>query len=275
MREALKLLPSDARILDLGCASGSFPARLTKALTIRVDKWHARPEEDALAVLGDAGLLPFRSSMFDAIICSHSLEHFEQLQDALKEIGRVLRPEGFLFISVPDGTTLCDRVYCWLADGGGHVNRFESAERLAALVTAITSAPHRGTRTLCTSFSFMNRKNSHPPQPRRMVLFLWGSERFLTVLNALLRLWDRCFHGRASVYGWALYFGKVGGSVLTNPCLNVCVRCGQGHPSNWLRSIGAVRGRLLPTYRCPNCRTFNFFVRDEYYRHFWPRHSAG
>lgn len=275
MHEVLKHLPSDARILDLGCASGSFPARLSKALTIRVDKSHARPEEDAFAVLGDAGLLPFRSSVFDAIICNHSLEHFEQLQDALREIGRVIRPEGFLFIAVPDGSTFCDRVYRWLADGGGHVNIFESAERLAELVTAITRAPHRGTRTLCCSFSFMNRENPHPPQPRRMALFFWGSERFLTILNALLRLWDRCFHGRASVYGWALYFGKVGESVLTDPCLNVCVRCGQGHPSIWLKSIGTVRGRLLPTYRCPNCRTFNFFVRDECYQHFLKKQIAG
>jgi SAM-dependent methyltransferase len=275
MHEILKHLPAGARILDLGCAGGSFPADLTKALTVRFDKERPNARPDAHVVLGDAASLPFTSSVFDAIICNHSLEHFRDLRRSLEEIGRVLKPEGSLFISVPDGGTLCDRIYRWLARGGGHVNDFRSAETLAGMVSRFSSVPHKGTRTLCTSFSFMNRKNPHPPQPKRMILFFWGSEKFLVVFNAFLRLYDRWFRGRASVYGWALYFGNLREPIMHEASVNVCVQCGQGHPSNWLKSLSAVRGYPLRFYRCPTCSTFNFFVRDEWYKHLWQKPTLG
>jgi SAM-dependent methyltransferase len=263
MYEILKQLSGSAFVLDLGCAGGSFPVDSTSARTVRIDRTRFGPRTDAPAVLGDAASLPFGSAVFDAIVCNHGLEHFQDLRHSLEEIGRVLKPGGFLFVSVPDSGTLCDCVYRWLARGGGHVNSFCSAEVLAGMISRFASVPHAGTRTLCASFSFMNRKNPHPPQPKRMVVFLWGAEAFLVVFNALLRLFDRCFGSRASVYGWAMYFGNLKEPVRPEACVNVCVRCGQGHPSRWLKSIGAVHGYPLRFYRCPTCNAFGFYFRDE------------
>lgn len=79
-----------------------------------------------LSVLADAAALPFASASFDAVVANHSLEHFADLDGALGEIGRVLAPAGALYIAVPDATTFTDRLYRWLARGGGHVNRFSS-----------------------------------------------------------------------------------------------------------------------------------------------------
>jgi SAM-dependent methyltransferase len=88
------------------------------------DKEAQKKEE--LIVQGDALHLPFPDSTFTAVISNHSLEHFDHLEGALHEIGRVVRPQGALFVSVPDASTFCDRLYRWLAKGSGHVNAFTS-----------------------------------------------------------------------------------------------------------------------------------------------------
>ena len=44
---------------------------------------------------------PFRSDIFDAIICIHVLEHIEDDRRAMRELHRVLRPGGWAVISVP------------------------------------------------------------------------------------------------------------------------------------------------------------------------------
>jgi SAM-dependent methyltransferase len=62
----------------------------------------------------DASRLPFPDASFDAIIASHSLEHFERLETALQELGRVVRPSGSIFIAVPDASTFSDRLHRWL-----------------------------------------------------------------------------------------------------------------------------------------------------------------
>lgn len=64
-----------------------------------------------LAVSSDAARLPFPRHTFPAVICNHSLEHIGQLPEALHEIGRVLRPDGALYVAAPDVTTLTDRLY--------------------------------------------------------------------------------------------------------------------------------------------------------------------
>lgn len=45
--------------------------------------------------------LLFRDSVFDCVICSHVLEHVEDDYAAMREIRRVLRPDGFALILVP------------------------------------------------------------------------------------------------------------------------------------------------------------------------------
>jgi SAM-dependent methyltransferase len=44
---------------------------------------------------------PFRSEIFDAIICIHVLEHIEEDREALRELYRVLKPGGWAVVSVP------------------------------------------------------------------------------------------------------------------------------------------------------------------------------
>ena len=61
--------------------------------------------------VGDAcDLSRFEDQTFDELYASHILEHFDytgSLQKALKEWYRVLKPDGKLYVSVPDMDVLC------------------------------------------------------------------------------------------------------------------------------------------------------------------------
>jgi SAM-dependent methyltransferase len=225
------------------------------------------PREDFF-VRGDAAALPFRDQTFKAVISNHSLEHFDDLDGALREIGRVIHPAGMLFVSVPDASTLTDKIYRWQARSGGHVNAFKVRQDLAVRIERATGLRHVGTRVLCSSLSFLNRRNSHSPRPRRLILLGAGYEWSLLLYTWLSRRIDRLLNQRTSVYGWAFYFGE-NLAPDTETWSNVCVMCGSGHPSSSLRTGGRViHHRFLPAvYRCPQCNTRNFFTDDNDLQH--------
>lgn len=263
MHEILRHLRAGEIVLDLGSRTGSFDAAATAAVTVRVDL-DPSAAKDAAAVRADAAALPFRESCVAAIIANHSLEHFVQLDEALREANRVLRRRGAFFVAVPDAGTLTDRIYRWLGRGGGHVNPFRSRVELVQQVETLTGLAHAGGRVLCTSLSFLNSHNHTGPAPRKLLLLGGGNERILRWLNGLLRCCDRLLGTRACVYGWALYFGSVSEPVESKTWVNVCVRCGRGHDSDSLLRAGQVwtRLRVLRFYRCPSCHAANLFFAD-------------
>ncbi len=171
----------------------------------------------------------------------------------------MLANDGYLYVAVPDASTFTDRVYRWLGRGGGHVNPFTDAAAVARMFTKATGLRHAGTRVLCTSLSFLNRKNMRSRAPRKLLLFGNGNESCVRTLTYTLRRIDRSLHRRASVYGWAFFFGD---GLLPDLAVwsNVCVGCGSGAPSSALQ---VTRRRFLPdVYNCPKCGTRNFFTDD-------------
>jgi SAM-dependent methyltransferase len=263
MHEILRTLPRGALVLDLGCSRGSFAGDATEARVIRLDR---EPSAGALAetfVQGDAARLPFRDRSFDAIVANHSMEHFENLPEALREVGRVVRTGGSLFVSVPDSSTVTDRLYRWLARGGGHVNPFTSAPDLASVIECATGLRHAATKTLFSSLSFLNRRNAPRPRPLRLLFVGAGYEWALFVYVWASRRLDRLLGLRTSVYGWALYFGNVPEMPDEEARVNVCIRCGSGIAARVIQQ--ALRGRpfrrAVRIYRCPDCDALNPFVR--------------
>jgi SAM-dependent methyltransferase len=264
VHEILRHLRAGENVLDLGSRFGSFDAASVAATTIRMDLSPPAPSGGVQAVRADAARLPFRDRCFTAVIANHSFEHFEHLDDALIEAGRVLRKGGALFVAVPDSSTLTDRIYRWLGRGGGHLNAFRSAVEIIDRVTTATGLAYTGGRTLCSSFSFLNSRNHTEPAPRKLLLLGGGREGILRWLNRLLRICDHWLGTRLSVYGWALYFGSVAEAVSSRTWVNVCVRCGSGCDSAALLVAGLTHGGLLGwSYRCPACGASNFFHRDE------------
>jgi SAM-dependent methyltransferase len=236
-------------VLDLGSGSGSFGMPGFQVVRVDID-----PGGDLIA---DAAALPFRDAVFAAVVSNHSLEHIVRLDEALAEIGRVIQPRGALYVAVPDASTWCDRIYRWAASGGGHVNAFTSEAELAARIASATGLPHRATRTLHTSLSYLNRHNVRGWPGLRWLSLGAGSETLLRWWARLSRWSDRRFGTRLSVYGWALYFGAIPGEIDERPWSNVCVRCGAGHADD---TLDVRRGR----WRCPACGAKNFFSPSIY-----------
>ena len=131
MYQLLEGLPPDSRVLDLGAGSGSFVPPRSDLLLVRLDLCRPHEPGEGSYVIADAAQMPFAGRSFDLIVSNHSLEHFVALHDTLKEMGRVVKPDGALYVAVPDAGTLTDRIYRWLGRGGGHVNPFHCAREVA------------------------------------------------------------------------------------------------------------------------------------------------
>src|SRR5580700_9050604 len=101
MYEILAQLPPGSLVLDLGCRDGSFNTSAPLTI-IRADLDPPRSRETSYAhnhfTRCSAAHLPFRNQSVHAVICNHSLEHFEDLDNSIREIARVLAPGGFLYI---------------------------------------------------------------------------------------------------------------------------------------------------------------------------------
>src|SRR5215213_2003871 len=112
---AVRAAGAGQRLLDLGCGTGTLAIMLRQMQTggliagIDVDgemllkaDLKAQHAHTALALAqGHAELLPLASGSFDAVVSSLVLHHLNQSQKlaALREVQRVLRPGGMLFIA--------------------------------------------------------------------------------------------------------------------------------------------------------------------------------
>jgi SAM-dependent methyltransferase len=86
------------RVLDVACGDGRIPALYTSPEVVVVDSSEDAVERAAArgldAQLADARELPFEDSSFDVVTCSHALYHVPDVDEALAEFVRVLRPGG-------------------------------------------------------------------------------------------------------------------------------------------------------------------------------------
>jgi len=89
------------------------------------------PESCSL-VLATGDHLPFTDGSFDGAICNFVFEHLERPEPTLRELSRLIRPDGFLFVSIPFSNSFPDRLYRFALKGGGHLQRysFESFLRM-------------------------------------------------------------------------------------------------------------------------------------------------
>ncbi len=104
---ARELLSGYDKILDIGSGEGQISRTLCDSgadTAIGVDPTHnqiveaSRRGGAALYLRGQAEHLPFRSGSFDAAIACLVFEHIEEMDLAIKEVSRILRPKGkFVF----------------------------------------------------------------------------------------------------------------------------------------------------------------------------------
>jgi len=175
-------------------------------------------------------------------------------------VARVLQPGGQLYIAVPDGYTLCDGLYRFLFEGGGHVNRFRRPE-LVALVEETTGLALARWQNLYASFNYLERLRrlleAPPPGLARRLLALGKlPPAVLTAcqwaLYVFSRAADRLLGTNLSAYGWALFFSQGAPRAAEIPgYVNVCLYCGMGEEA------AKVHRRKRMAFVCSNCRRLN------------------
>lgn len=98
------------RLLELGCGNGKlwqenkidlrnreiFLSDISEGM---VDEVRNKLGSDFNCIVADAEKIPFKDAYFDSIIANHVLFYLNDLNQGLKEISRVLKPNGVLYCS--------------------------------------------------------------------------------------------------------------------------------------------------------------------------------
>jgi len=113
LRRAEELTMGKGRLLDVGSGRGEFLREGWEPIGIEPSEAFARhAEEYSSAVVRREPIedCNFEDEAFDVVILSAVLEHLYQPNDTMREIARVLRPGGALFVDVPNEEGLYFRV---------------------------------------------------------------------------------------------------------------------------------------------------------------------
>jgi ubiquinone/menaquinone biosynthesis C-methylase UbiE len=99
-------------ILDAGCGTGLITRHLKggNVVGIDVNSWALERAKihapHATFIEASIGKLPFNKENFDIVLCTHTLEHIEEVNLVLNEFCRVLKPSGTFIGAVPSNHIL-------------------------------------------------------------------------------------------------------------------------------------------------------------------------
>jgi len=113
---------NNVKILDIGCGISPVSPNKSNTLFIESDKNAVEllKKTGHKAIVGDITKIPLKNDFADAVFCSEVLEHVRDYKKALKEMFRVLKKEGLLFITVPTHM----KYWAFDDDYVGHLRRF-------------------------------------------------------------------------------------------------------------------------------------------------------
>jgi demethylmenaquinone methyltransferase/2-methoxy-6-polyprenyl-1,4-benzoquinol methylase len=121
-------LPGSTRVLDLACGTGDFYKLVAKqdpgAQIVAADLTEPMLRVASLpnSVCADASYLPFADASFDAVYIGYGLRNFPNLEQALSEVRRTLKPGGALVsldFFLPDSLLLRRAYLTYLYVQGG------------------------------------------------------------------------------------------------------------------------------------------------------------
>ena len=139
----LKSCPNVKWLLDVACGGGYFLREFEgvvgkgRSALIGIDLSREAlriaqsqcPQAHRLLSVGES--LPFRNQTFDAITCLGSLEHFLDIQSAVREMTRVMKDDGSLYVLVPNMFWYKDLISVFFT--GDKKDRNQTQERFATL----------------------------------------------------------------------------------------------------------------------------------------------
>ena len=131
-------LPPGAQILDAGCGSGRNMVDLARVGTVTgieiADASAQRARARGVGDVVEASItdLPFEDGHFDLAVCLDVIEHIEDDVAALRELYRVVAPDGTLLVTVP--------AYQWLWSEHDVINHHQRRYKRRTLAAAASSA---------------------------------------------------------------------------------------------------------------------------------------
>jgi ubiquinone/menaquinone biosynthesis C-methylase UbiE len=210
-RELLAGFPygSGQTILELGCGEGgnlvnlfataSAAARRVVGLDLSYPKLCFAKGQfvGGRFICGDAGHLPFPEATFDLILCRDLLHHLPDPEPTLKELRRVSKPGGTIWIIEPNGKNPLIRMFALVKphERGQLRNSIESLSVLLA--------------------RYFPRVEIDVRQPfplyRAILHYQYGfpSLGFYRAFASMMDAWDRTFQGVLPRRWWAYIVAKV------------------------------------------------------------------
>lgn len=210
--EIFEIEPGET-VVDLGCGTGRHckSHEIKKASIFPIDKnkksirnlkkslSEQETQNDYTPLYGDAHHLPFANKSIDKVICSEVLEHIPQPNKILREINRILKPDGELAISVP--TFFSEIIIDSLADKylgkpGGHVHVFRKKEIIEKVENSgfeiwkkdSAHSLHVFYWSLRAIFGIEEENNLLPNLYKSFLDYTYGSETWQKIENSLNQL---------------------------------------------------------------------------------------
>lgn len=187
------LADGTARVVEVGCGpigvASFFPAAERVAVDPLEEFYGAHPVLSALrdpAVsyrVGTGERLPCESGRFDLAIIENCIDHVQAPHAVLREIARVLRPDGVLYLTVNCRTAVgfaVHRVLSRLRLDPGHPHTF-TGRRLDAMLRM--HAYHPVQREL-GSYAAALREDLTAGEPRALAKALLGTSEFVATVIA-------------------------------------------------------------------------------------------
>lgn len=101
--DAIRTHVPDGRILDAGCGTGHLLSQLPgQRFGCDISRAYlARAKDHGKVCFAPVERMPYKTGWFDGVVCTDVLEHVLDLNAAVTEILRVLKPGGTLVVRVP------------------------------------------------------------------------------------------------------------------------------------------------------------------------------
>ena len=88
--------------IDVCCGHKTWPGAVGIDRTPWGESWTPGAQPSVAQLVYDALDLPFKDGTLDYVFCCHGLEHLDNVETALREWARVLKPGGHLCLLTPD-----------------------------------------------------------------------------------------------------------------------------------------------------------------------------
>lgn len=91
----------DGLVVDIGSGYGAYISKVRNAVGVEPNPaYHKRHKPPVVAAIGE--YLPFRSSSSQIVFALEVLEHVKDTKTVLAEVRRILKSNGYFFVTVPN-----------------------------------------------------------------------------------------------------------------------------------------------------------------------------